>query len=208
VLIVDDETLVRSGLSMILGADPGIEVVGAVTGSDAVAAVATAQPEVVLLDIRMPDIDGLELLRLITGLPNAPVVAMLTTFDGDDHLAAALRGGAAGFLLKNTSPTALSQMVHTLAAGGTVLAPGVNRGALASVAVDLDARARIATLTPREFDVLRLITEGATNGEIATALRVSLGTVKDDVRTILVKLDVQSRVLAALTAARAGLVAP
>jgi DNA-binding NarL/FixJ family response regulator len=208
VLIVDDETLVRSGLSMILGADPGIEVVGAVTGSDAVAVVATAQPEVVLLDIRMPDIDGLELLRLITGLPNAPVVAMLTTFDGDDHLAAALRGGAAGFLLKNTSPTALSQMVHTLAAGGTVLAPGVNRGALASVAVDLDARARIATLTPREFDVLRLITEGATNGEIATALRVSLGTVKDDVRTILVKLDVQSRVLAALTAARAGLVAP
>lgn len=208
VLIVDDETLVRSGLSMILGADPGIEVVGAVTGSDAIAVVATAQPEVVLLDIRMPDIDGLELLRLITGLPNAPVVAMLTTFDGDDYLAAALRGGAAGFLLKNTSPTALSQMVHTLAAGGTVLAPGVNRGALASVAIDLDARARIATLTPREFDVLRLVTEGATNGEIATALRVSLGTVKDDVRTILVKLDVQSRVLAALTAARAGLVAP
>lgn len=207
-LIVDDETLVRSGLSMILGADPGIEVVGAVTGSDAIAVVATAQPEVVLLDIRMPDIDGLELLRLITGLPNAPVVAMLTTFDGDDYLAAALRGGAAGFLLKNTSPTALSQMVHTLAAGGTVLAPGVNRGALASVAIDLDARARIATLTPREFDVLRLVTEGATNGEIATALRVSLGTVKDDVRTILVKLDVQSRVLAALTAARAGLVAP
>lgn len=207
-LIVDDETLVRSGLSMILGADPGIEVVGAVTGSDAIAVVATAQPEVVLLDIRMPDIDGLELLRLITGLPKAPVVAMLTTFDGDDYLAAALRGGAAGFLLKNTSPTALSQMVHTLAAGGTVLAPGVNRGALASVAIDLDARARIATLTPREFDVLRLVTEGATNGEIATALRVSLGTVKDDVRTILVKLDVQSRVLAALTAARAGLVAP
>jgi DNA-binding NarL/FixJ family response regulator len=208
VLIVDDETLVRSGLSMILGADPDIEVVGAVTGSDAIAVVATAQPEVVLLDIRMPDIDGLELLRLITGLPNAPVVAMLTTFDGDDYLAAALRGGAAGFLLKNTSPSALSQMVHTLAAGGTVLAPGVNRGALASVAIDRDARARIATLTPREFDVLRLITEGATNGEIATALRVSLGTVKDDVRTLLVKLDVQSRVLAALTAARAGLVAP
>lgn len=205
VLIVDDETLVRSGLSLILDTDPAIDVVGAVTGADAVAAVETARPDVVLLDIRMPDVDGLEVLRQITAQPTAPVVAMLTTFDSDDYLAAALRGGAAGFLLKNTSPAALTQMVHTLAAGGTVLAPGVNRTALASAAVDPDARARVATLTAREFDVLRLVTDGATNSEIAMALTVSLGTVKDDVGTILVKLDVRSRVLAALVAARAGL---
>lgn len=206
VLIVDDETLVRSGLSMILAADAGIDVVGAVTGSDALRAVGDARPDVVLLDIRMPDVDGLELLRLLTGRPDAPVVAMLTTFDTDDYLAAALRGGAAGFLLKNTSPSALTQMVRTLAAGGTVLAPGVNRKVLASASVDPEARARVATLTPREFDVLRLVADGATNVEIASALRVSLGTVKDDVGTILAKLDVRSRVLAALTAARAGLV--
>lgn len=205
VLIVDDETLVRSGLSLILDTDPAIDVVGAVTGADAIAAVEVARPDVVLLDIRMPDVDGLEVLRQITAQPNAPVVAMLTTFDSDDYLAAALRGGAAGFLLKNTSPAALTQMVHTLAAGGTVLAPGVNRTALASAAVDPDARARVATLTAREFDVLRLVTDGATNSEIAMALTVSLGTVKDDVGTILVKLDVRSRVLAALVAARAGL---
>jgi DNA-binding NarL/FixJ family response regulator len=208
VLIVDDEALVRSGLSMILGADPEIEVVGAVTGTDAVDVVGTTMPDVVLLDIRMPDVDGLELLGSLTGLPRAPVVAILTTFDSDDHLATALRRGAAGFLLKNTSPTALTQMVHALAAGGTVLAPGVNRAALTSGFVDADARRRIATLTPREFDVLRLLTEGATNSEIAGVLRVSLGTVKDDIGTILVTLDVRSRVLAALTAVRAGVTRP
>lgn len=205
-LIVDDETLVRSGLSMILDADPSIDVVGAVTGSDAVDAVESLRPDVVLLDIRMPEVNGLELLQWLTSRPDAPVVAMLTTFDSDDYLAAALRGGAAGFLLKNTSPAALTQMVYTLAAGGTVLAPGVSRTALASVSVDPDARARVATLTPREFDVLRLLTDGATNMEIASALTISLGTVKDDVGTILVKLEVRSRVLAALTASRAGLI--
>lgn len=208
VLIVDDETLVRSGLSLILDADPGIDVVGAVTGLDAVTAVEALRPDVVLLDIRMPDVNGLELLRWLTERSNAPIVAMLTTFDSDDYLAAALRGGAAGFLLKNTSPATLARMVHTLAAGGTVLAPGVSRTALATVSVDPDARARVATLSPREFDVLRLLTDGATNGEIASALAVSLGTVKDDVGTILVKLEVRSRVLAALTAARAGLIEP
>jgi DNA-binding NarL/FixJ family response regulator len=191
---------------MILGTDPDIDVVGAVTGSEAMRAVTAALPDVVLLDIRMPDVDGLELLGWLTSLPAAPVVAMLTTFDTDDYLAAALRDGAAGFLLKNTSPEVLIQMVHTLAAGGTVLAPGVNRSALSAVSIDPDARARIATLSPREFGVLRLITDGATNSEIAAALQVSLGTVKDDIGTILVKLDVRSRVLAALTAARAGLV--
>lgn len=206
VLIVDDETLVRSGLSMILDADPRVEVAGAVTGARALGAVDTTHPDVVLLDIRMPDIDGLELLELITARPNPPVVAMLTTFDSDDYLAAALRGGAAGFLLKNTDPVVLTQMVHTLAAGGTVLAPGVNRAALASAAVDPDARARVATLSDRERDVLRLVAEGATNSEIADTVGVSLGTVKDDVGTILVKLGVRSRVLAALAAARAGLI--
>lgn len=208
VLIVDDESLVRSGLSLILSAGEGIEVVGAVTGSQALAAVQADRPDVVLLDIRMPDVDGLELLSRITAMPDAPVVAMLTTFDSDDYLAAAMRGGAAGFLLKNTSPTALTQMVHTLAAGGTVLAPGVNRTALSSASTDPEARERVATLTAREFDVLRFVAEGATNGEISTALGVSLGTVKDDISTILVKLDVRSRVLAALTAVRAGLIEP
>jgi DNA-binding NarL/FixJ family response regulator len=208
VLIVDDETLVRSGLSLILGADPTIDVVGAVTGADAVAAVDATAPDIVLLDIRMPDVDGIEVLQQLTARPDAPIVAMLTTFDSDDYLAASLRGGAAGFLLKDTSPAALTQMVQTLAAGGTVLAPGVNRQSLAASSMDATARARVATLTPREFDVLRLVTDGATNLEIADALAVSLSTVKDDVGTILVKLEVRSRVLAALTAARAGLIEP
>ena len=204
VLIVDDETLLRSGLSLILQAGDGLDVVGAVSGADAVAMTRATHPDVVLLDIHMPDVDGLEVLRQLTALREAPVVAMLTTFDSDDHLLAALRGGASGFLLKNTSPAALVQMVHTLALGGTVLAPGVSVHALGSPTVDREARARIGTLTGRELEILKLITDGATNSEICGALGISLGTVKDDVGMVLMKLGVRSRVLAALAAARAG----
>ncbi|WP_157602785.1 response regulator [Rathayibacter sp. Leaf296] len=208
VLIVDDEALVRSGLSLILEADDGLEVVGAVTGVAALAAVREHRPELVLLDIRMPQIDGLQVLGALRALPDPPIVAMLTTFDSDDLLAAALLGGAAGFLLKNTDPVALTRMVHALASGGTVLAPGVGRARLAAASVDLGARARVDALAPREREVLRLIAEGATNTEIAQRLMVSLGTVKDDVSAVLDTLGVRSRVLAALTAARAGLVVP
>ncbi|MCJ1701792.1 response regulator transcription factor [Rathayibacter festucae] len=208
VLIVDDEALVRSGLSLILGADEGLRVVGAVTGVGAVAAVRLHEPELVLLDVRMPEINGLQVLSALRELPAPPIIAMLTTFDSDDLLAAALLGGAAGFLLKNTEPVALTRMVHALASGGTVLAPGVNRARLADFAVNRQALARVEALAPREREVLRLIAAGATNTEIAQKLTVSLGTVKDDVSTVLDALGVRSRVLAALTAARAGLVTP
>lgn len=208
VLIVDDEALVRSGLSLILGADEGLQVVGAVTGVGAVAAVLDLRPDLVLLDIRMPQVDGLQVLRQLSEFSAPPIVAMLTTFGSDELLTAALLGGAAGFLLKDTDPFALIRIVHALAGGGTVLAPGVDRSRLAAASIDLVARARVDALTQREREVLRMIAEGATNTEIAQKLMVSLGTVKLDVSAVLDALGVRRRVLAALTAVRAGLVAP
>ncbi|PPF31209.1 DNA-binding response regulator [Rathayibacter sp. AY1A3] len=206
VLIVDDEALVRSGLSLILDAGEGVEVVAAVTGVSAITAVREFRPDVVLLDVQMRDIDGLQVLHALRAEPDPPIVAMLTTFDRDDLLSAALMGGAAGFLLKNIDPAALVSMVHVLACGGTVLAPGVGRACLAAASVDFDARARVESLRPREREVLRLMAEGSTNRAIAKSLTMSLGAVKDDVSAVLTALGAPNRVRAALVAARAGLV--
>ncbi len=125
VAVVDDEQLVRSGLRMILGTAPDIEVVADCGGGRAVATVRESAPDVVLLDVRMPDVDGLTVLRALRAAPRPPVVAMLTTFDTDEYLAAALRAGATGFLLKDTDPEELVRAVRALAAGSSVLAPGV-----------------------------------------------------------------------------------
>jgi DNA-binding NarL/FixJ family response regulator len=166
------------------------------------------RPDVVLLDIRMPDVDGLTVLAGIRRLPDPPVVAMLTTFDADEYVTAALRAGAAGFLLKDTDPEQLGHLVRTLAAGDTVLSSTVTRtvvdGFLAGGAHEPAARA-VARLTEREREALALLAEGLSNSEIGGRMYLSSGTVKDHVSAILTKLGVANRVRAALLAERAGL---
>ncbi|WP_190139946.1 response regulator [Streptomyces longispororuber] len=210
VVVVDDEALVRSGFELILNAAEDLRVVATAAGSDAVETVRREQPDVVLLDIRMPDVDGLTVLRELRSLPRAPVVGMLTTFDTDEYIVTALRSGAAGFLLKDTEPDQLAQLVRTLAAGGVVMSPKASRSMLRAHpgpggGADGADRARVARLTGRERDVLVLVAEGLTNADIGIRLHLSAGTVKDHVSAILTKLRVTSRVQAALLAERAGL---
>ncbi|MEU6247196.1 response regulator transcription factor [Glycomyces sp. NPDC047010] len=206
VLVVDDEALIRTGFQHILDAAGDIEVVAAVSGRQALAEVGRLHPDVVLLDIRMPDVDGLTVLERLRALPAPPVVAMLTTFDTDEYVAAALRMGAAGFLLKDTDPEHLAVQVRTLAADGVVLSPKVT-----STVVDgyLAGRTRssaaVERLSAREREILVLLAEGLSNGDIAARLYLGVGTVKDHVSAILTKLKVNGRVQAALVAERAGL---
>lgn len=206
--MVDDEALIRTGFTHILDAADGIETVAAVSGGEALQAIRELQPDIVLLDIRMPDIDGLTVLAEIRRMPAPPVVAMLTTFDTDEYVAAALRSGANGFVLKDTDPEQLAHLVRTLAAGGVVLSSKVTRtvveGYLGGRAHAPAARA-VARLTDRERDVLALVAEGLSNAEIGARVYLSTGTVKDHVSAILAKLEVGSRVQAALLAERAGL---
>ncbi|MFF4957842.1 response regulator [Streptomyces sp. NPDC001222] len=210
VAVVDDEALVRSGFSLILNAADDIEVVTTATGADALDAVREHRPDVVLLDIRMPDVDGLTVLRELRALPDPPVVAMLTTFDADEYVLTALHSGAAGFLLKDTEPDQLAQLVRTLAAGGVVMSPQASRTLLHThpgaepSAVDEEV-ARVELLTDRERNVLVLLAEGLSNAEIGARLHLGTGTVKDHVSAILTKLRVAGRVQAALLAQRAGL---
>jgi DNA-binding NarL/FixJ family response regulator len=210
VVVVDDEALVRSGFELILNASDGIQVVATAQGAQAADVIRRERPDVVLLDIRMPDVDGLTVLREVQTLPEPPTVAMLTTFDTDEYILTALRSGAAGFLLKDTEPEQLAQLVRTLAAGGVVMSPKASRALLRShpgagapqVAEDV---ARVNLLTDRERDVLVLIAEGLSNADIGTRIHLSAGTVKDHVSSILTKLRVAGRVQAALLAERAGL---
>jgi DNA-binding NarL/FixJ family response regulator len=210
-VVVDDEELVRSGFALILGAAGDIDVVATATGTDAVREIRLARPDVVLLDIRMPDVDGLAVLRDVVAAPDHPAVAMLTTFDSDEYIGAALRLGAAGFLLKDTDPVQLAQSVRALAAGAVVLSPKATRpivdGFLGSRR-RVDAEERIARLTDRERDVLARVAEGLSNAEIGGLLFLSTSTVKDHVSAILSKLGVESRVQAALLAQQAGLSPP
>ncbi|MBF6254502.1 response regulator transcription factor [Nocardia farcinica] len=211
VIIVDDEALVRSGFELILGAAPDIEVVGTSSGGGALALIAAQAPDVVLLDIRMPDVDGLTVLHEVRAMSAPPVVAMLTTFDTDEYVVTALRSGAAGFLLKDTEPGQLPQVVRTLAAGGVVMSPKAaatllhQDNALSRLAATDDEVARLDRLTERERDVLVLLAEGLSNADIGQRIFLSVGTVKDHVSAILAKLRVASRVQAALVAQRAGL---
>lgn len=207
VVIVDDEALVRQGLTLILEAVEDIRVLGVGDGGDAERLVRELRPDVVLLDIRMPHPDGLTVLRALRALAQPPRVVMLTTFDMDDYVRTAIDLGASGYLLKDTDPEQLPHFVRAAAAGGVVLAPAPARrmrDAVRTGGADPAASELIATLTDRELAVLGHVARGGSNAEIALAMHLSVGTVKDHVSTVLAKLGVTGRVTAALVAERAG----
>ncbi|WP_020578350.1 response regulator [Actinopolymorpha alba] len=204
VLIVDDEALVRSGLRMILEAMDDIVVVAeASDGAEAIAAVSRHRPEVVLMDVRMPRMDGLAAAARINQTPHPPKVVMLTTFDLDEYVNRALRAGAVGFLLKDTPPHDLAAAVRTVAAGHAMLAPPVLKRLIDTFAEreaprrDL-ARKRLGELTAREQEVIRAVARGLSNAEIGRELAMSQATVKAHVSRALGKLDLTNRVQAAI----------
>jgi DNA-binding NarL/FixJ family response regulator len=214
VLVVDDQELVRSGFCVILDAADGITVVGeAANGEAAVSQAAAHEPDVVLMDIRMPGMDGLEATRLITGGPAAaPKVVMLTTFDLDDYVYEALRAGASGFLLKDSPRHDLIAAVRAAAAGDALLAPSVTRRLIEAFArrppETSPSPSQLASLTARERDVLLMLARGRSNAEIAVGLFVSEATVKTHVGNLLAKLGLRDRVQAVILAYETGLVVP
>ncbi len=212
VLLVDDQALVRGGFRMILRAEPDIEVVGeSADGSQAVAAAAALKPHVVLMDVRMPVLDGIEATRRILGGDSGARVLILTTFDLDEHVYDALDAGASGFLLKDISPDQLAAAVRVVAAGDALLAPSVTRrliGQFARRQPPPDAATRLSSLTERELEVLRQLARGLSNQEITQALFVSETTVKTHVAHVLDKLDLRDRVQAVIFAYEAHLVEP
>jgi DNA-binding NarL/FixJ family response regulator len=213
VLVVDDQELVRSGFCVILEGADGVAVVGeAANGEAAVSASAAHRPDVVLMDIRMPGMDGLEATRLITRGPGTPKVVMLTTFDLDEYVYEALRAGASGFLLKDSPRADLIGAVRAAAAGHALLAPSVTRR-LIEVFVRRPPEialspARLASLTAREREVLVLLARGGSNAEIAVTLFVSEATVKTHVGNLLAKLGLRDRVQAVILAYETGIVVP
>ena len=211
-LLVDDDALVRAGLRMILSSADDLEVVGeAGDGSEAVDAVRAHRPDVVLMDIRMPGVDGLAATARVTALRDAPKVVVLTTFGLDDYVFRALEAGASGFLLKDTPPRELIAAVRVVAAGDAMLSPSVTRTLIGHVAGAGDggrrdaAVARLAALTDREREVLVAVGRGLSNAEIGRALFLSEATVKTHVSRLLLKLDCTNRVQVAILAHDAGL---
>jgi len=214
VLVVDDQELVRLGFCVILDAADGITVVGeAANGEAAVSQVAAHAPDVVLMDIRMPGMDGLEATRVITrGAAATPKVVMLTTFDLDDYVYEALRAGASGFLLKDSPRHDLIAAVRAAAAGDALLAPSVTRRLIEAFArrppETSPSPSQLASLTARERDVLLLLARGRSNAEIASVLFVSEATVKTHVGNLLAKLGLRDRVQAVILAYETGIVVP
>ena len=206
VLLVDDEELVRSGLRLILGTEPDLDVVAeAADGEQALALAERHQPDVVMLDIRMPGLDGIEVARRLAASGSPARVVVLTTFDNDEYVYGALRAGASGFLLKDAPATQLVAAIRAAAAGDAVLAPSVTRRVVdelgrrqAPVAIQ-----RLDVLTDRERDVLTLMAEGCSNVEIGDRLFITEGTVKTHVARILVKLGVRDRLQAVVLAYQA-----
>ena len=213
VLLADDQRLVRSGFRMILRADPGLEVVGeAGDGVEAVALARELQPDVVLMDVRMPRVDGIEATRRLMLEPEPPRVLVLTTFDLDEYVYGALRAGASGFLLKDAPEEQLAAAIRIAADGGALFSPAVTRRLIERFAEQESPGGpppgRFEELTGREVEVLRLVARGLSNAEIAAELVVSDHTVKTHVARILAKLDLRDRTQAVIAAYECGLVRP
>jgi DNA-binding NarL/FixJ family response regulator len=222
ILLVDDQALVRAGFRMILDAEPEMEVVGeASDGREAVDQVRDLRPDVVLMDIRMPELDGLEAARrILAGTPEhnaagstTPKILMLTTFDLDEYVYEALRAGASGFLLKDTPPEQLVSAIHVIAEGEALLSPSITRRVISEFVKGTGPKPqaqfpRLQDLTARELEVMKAIARGLSNAEIAKELFVSETTVKTHVARILMKLGLRDRVQAVVLAYEAGVVQP
>jgi DNA-binding NarL/FixJ family response regulator len=209
VLLADDQRLVRSGFRMILKAEPGVEVVGeAADGREAIEQARALAPDVVLMDVRMPNLDGIEATRRIVGEAEAPRVIVLTTFDEDEYVFGALRAGASGFLLKDAPEDQLVAAIRVAADGGSLFAPSVTRRLIERFAGHSEPPAGLADLTDREREVLTLVARGLSNAEIAAELVVSEHTVKTHVARVLQKLDLRDRTQAVVAAYESGLVQP
>jgi DNA-binding NarL/FixJ family response regulator len=215
VLVADDHHLVRTGFRVILEAEDDLTVVGeASDGQQAVDLTTRLRPDVVLMDVEMPGVDGLEATRRIVAADAGPAVLILTTFDRDDYLFAALQAGASGFLLKNGTPEDLIDAVRVLARGDALLAPEITRRVIATFtrpgvsAAAAQDTSRLADLTPREHEVLVLLAAGATNAEIATELFLGETTVKTHVSRVLMKLGARDRTQAVVLAYELGVVRP
>jgi DNA-binding NarL/FixJ family response regulator len=215
VVLVDDDPLVRAGLTLMLGGAPRLELVGeAGDGAEALDVIDRVRPDVVLMDIRMPRVDGLTATQRLAERPNPPKVIVLTTFDADEYVVRALAGGATGFLLKDTSPPAIVDAIHRVAAGEPMLSPSVTAQLIRQVvgsptgdaAKAEAAAARLAGLSERERDVAVAVGHGRSNADIAAELYMSVATVKAHVSRILVKLDLANRVQIAICVHDAGLV--
>ena len=209
--LIDDDSLVRAGLAMILGADSGIEVVGqGADGSEAVPLVQKHRPDVLLMDVRMPTLDGIAATKAVTALTGAPKIIMLTTFDMDEYVFQALEAGASGFLLKDTPPQDLARAVHVVAGGEAMLSPTVTRRMLSHFS-DANPGSRqerhpgLDQLTERETEVLGAVGAGLSNAQIGMRLFMSEATVKAHVSKIFAKLDCTNRVQIAIIAHEAGL---
>jgi DNA-binding NarL/FixJ family response regulator len=213
VLLVDDDDLMRAGLKAVLSSDDSIDVVGeAGDGRTAVAEAVRLSPDVVLMDVRMPDLDGISATREVLATSPAVKVAVLTTFEQDDYIFGALSAGASGFLLKRTKPEELIAAIHAIAAGDSLLSPSVTRKVIERVTGqferDPSVRERLEVLTPREREVLELIGRGLSNAEIAAAFVVEPSTVKTHVRRVLMKLRLRDRAQAVIFAYESGLTKP
>ncbi|PXY22609.1 DNA-binding response regulator [Prauserella muralis] len=210
VLVVDDDALVRAGLSLMLDGADGIVVVGEADDGDAVPAALDAHPaDVVLMDIRMPRVNGITATRRVRARPSAPEVIVLTTFDSDENVLHALRAGASGFLLKDSLPARIAEAVRAVAAGEPILSPGITRRLMERAATEAGAheraRAALAELSAREHEVAVAIGQGRTNAEIAAHLHLSIATVKAHITRVLTKLGVGNRTQVALLVHDAGL---
>ena len=213
VLLVDDDDLMRAGLRAVLSSDPSLEVVGEAADGSAAAIEARAyRPHVVLMDVRMPRLDGIAATREVLAVSDDVRVVILTTFEDDEYIFGALEAGASGFLLKRTRPEELIAAIHTVAEGDSLLSPSVTRRVIDRMArrppPDASSFPRLDWLTPREREVLGLIARGLSNSEIAASLVIEESTVKTHVRRVLAKLGLRDRVQAVIAAYESGLVQP
>jgi DNA-binding NarL/FixJ family response regulator len=213
VLLIDDDDLMRAGLKAVLSSDDAIEIVGeAGNGRSAIEEARAQRPDVVLMDVRMPDLDGISATREVLAVSPEIKIAILTTFEQDDYIFGALNAGASGFLLKRTKPEELIAAIHTLAAGDSLLSPSVTRRVIERMAhqpaATSSATQKLDVLTAREREVLELIARGLSNGEIASAFVIEESTVKTHVKRILMKLHLRDRVQAVIFAYESGLTSP